>query len=84
MNEKELEQMLATVAAVERMVHHEAARRCRRMRRLRTAAYILALLLVGVVTTAAMPAHRYDYVLGTHAAHPDIAYHNTVELLQYI
>ena len=63
-------------------MNHEAARRCRRTRRLRTAAYILALLLVGVVTTAALPAHRYDYVLGAHASHPDIAYNNTMVMLQ--
>lgn len=82
MNEKELETLLDTVADIECEVRREAADRCRRTRRGRTAAYLLALLLVGAGTAAALPAHRYDYVLGAHASHPDVAYHNTMVMLQ--
>lgn len=91
MTEEELELMIGTVAAdmrhrhlgdaVADQVQREARRRCRRTRRLRTAAYTVALLAVAAMATAAMPAHRYDYVLGAHAAHPDVAYRNTQALL---
>lgn len=92
MTEKELKSMIGTVASdrrhgrtasdITREVGPRVDRRRRHTWQLRTAAYCCALLLVGLVTSAALPAHRYDYVLGTHADHPEVAYCNTLAILQ--
>lgn len=54
----------------------------RDLRRPQALSYTVALMLLGVGSAALMPAPRYDYVLGTHASHPEVAYRNTQTMLQ--
>ncbi len=62
--------------AAERRLRDELHARYRDLHRhavlRRTASYILALALVVLTATAAMPPVEYDYITGNHAASPAV------------
>lgn len=71
-----LDAMLAHYArlGVEQRLHDELQAGYRRLHRRavgrRAVGYTLALLLVGLTASAAMPAMEYDYITGNHAVVP--------------